>query len=170
MVKEYSVEDIKQLDSTERLLKLFPKILKIKEQNFNSLLFVTGLILALERILTFIIAGGIKSGITKELKNPNIIEFIIDELTLSSKVKILEKAVKNDPVRNTHYKKFLKYLSIINEIRNKIFHGKLTNLKYKERPIHNVSTQHSMLLDYVHATREAIEKSKISQPDREASK
>jgi len=159
MENEYPLEYIKKLN-TKQLLKLFPKILNLDEKDFDSLMYVTGLILALEKILTTILADVIKIGLTKELKNPNIIEFIINELTLMSKVKILQEAVRSDPSRNKRYQKLFNYLRAINDIRNSIFHGKLTNLQYKERSINDVSIQRQMLLDFDEASKKALGKVK----------
>ncbi|MBI2047856.1 MAG: hypothetical protein HYT27_01835 [Parcubacteria group bacterium] len=149
--------EIKKLDTTEKLLKLFPmmEILKTDEQNFQSILYVSSLILVLEKTLTFIIAGGIKSGITKELRDPEIIEFAIGELTLNSKIKILEQVIRENKKLGNRYKKLIAYLKEINAIRNQIFHSKLKNLRYKSCFIADIKTQHNMLLDYLNAAKEA---------------
>ena len=85
-----SLEDIKKLN-TKQLLGLFPNVLELEEQNCDFLLFFTGLTLAIEKHLTFILTTAIEMGMAKKTRDPQIINFIINELTLNSKTKVSKK-------------------------------------------------------------------------------
>jgi hypothetical protein len=54
------------------------------------------------------------------------------------------------------FKPMISFLRQMNAIRNKVFHAKFSELKYKKENISNVKTQRAMFFDYFRAREDSV--------------
>lgn len=87
-------------------------------------------------------------------KNPQtgiaVMDVCIRELSFSGKINVL----KSTTIKGK-YKKWLKFLSRINEIRNTVFHAKWRDLRYQGKSIRDIATRRDMVFDLADALHDA---------------
>lgn len=140
---------------TQEMIEIFKTKLRLNQENYDSIIFLTFLIFQTENGLNNVLTGLLKKGFDKEATihsklNNEIISDIIDELTFSSKLNIYEKIVSKYECY-ADLKKGVSFLRELNSIRNKIFHCKLEKITYRGKKITVGKTKLQIIEDYLKA-------------------
>jgi hypothetical protein len=148
------LELIDTLD-TDSLIKYYKeKRLQLTEEEYKAIIVCTLLIFEIELMLKKIAVDGITKPLPLKFKNIKFYEFLFtDKLTFKDKIDVIEWVITKGKTQKTKWKEFLKYCRDINQLRNKLFHVKLDQLKYKGNSILELRTQRQMLKDFIFTSR-----------------
>lgn len=133
--KQYK-ENIKNMhDNFENaMLDIFKNKLGMSEEGYRSVIFISMLIYYCEKSLEQICSFIIKKGVISPVANEGI-EYIFEELTFMSKIKVYEKLLKKYPTQYKDLIKEVSFYSELNGIRNQLFHCKFNKILYKGKSI-----------------------------------
>ncbi len=122
----------------------------LPDDQISEVTFIFWLVYYVERQIKEFIPEGIcnyikGSGFSGDIKPiKDAFDCCLTELTLLSKIKVLELVVKNTSLDMS---KHIKYCKTLNQIRNQISHNKIDDLKYKNKSIKLRETKELMLDD-----------------------
>lgn len=140
-------EHLDQLE-TDKLIDFFYEQLNLKKEDANALKFTNALIQFTEEQLTRqLIELLITKGFAKISKRTDVMESLIRDLDLTKKINIINN------IDATRYKSMISFLRNMNDLRNKVFHAKFSELKYNGKNISAIKTQRDMIYDYIMACK-----------------
>lgn len=147
-VKESDAMDLtkKLLDqkSTDELINLCYKQLNLKKEDANALKFTNVLVQLAEEQLTRQLIELFKKCFAKTSK-PDIMEMFMRDMYWTKKINLI------NAIDEKRFKLMISFLRKMNDIRNKVFHAKFSELKYKGKNISDIGTQRDMIFDYIKA-------------------
>lgn len=135
--------DKSERDDLTKLVKSWSKVSK-------DMVFCFYLIVCIESILKKVLEDLLLNSQKLEKKYPEFVESIFDETTFNSKINIMEKMFKKSK-RYKDFKSFFSYCREINNLRNKIFHNKVKDIRYQGLLISDITTKRKMLKDLIKA-------------------
>lgn len=150
--------DFDKISDTELDTFIAKSIFELTDEQLSEVTFIFWLIYFVERKIKTLIpkvmsdyikAGGFNGDITK-IKG--IIECCMDEMTLLSKVKVVEGIMDGS---GFDISKYTSYCKTLNEIRNKISHNRIEDLKYKGKLIKLRETKKLMIKDLINSLPKA---------------
>lgn len=131
--------------NTDELIDLCYEQLNLKKEDADALKFTNALIQLVEERLTRQLIELFKKCFTKTSK-PDIMESLIRDLYWTKKIDIL------NTIDDKRFKSMVNFFRKMNDIRNKVFHAKFSELKYNNKNISDVKTQRVMISDYIKAS------------------
>ncbi len=129
---------------TDELIDLCYEQLNLKKEDADALKFTNALIQLIEEQLTRQLIELFKKCFVKTSK-PDVMESLIRNLDLTKKINII------DTIDDKRFKSLIGFLRKMNDIRNKVFHAKFSELKYNGKNISDIKTQRDMISDYIKA-------------------
>ena len=134
--------------SDENLATLVPRrVLELDEAEVLAANFVFWFLFYVERKMNQVIFEGLKRQIgtiedARAIAIGEVFDSISDELTFGSTISILEKALRTEnPYRG---ERLISHLRMLNGLRNRIAHGRIRDLNYKDHPVRERATRELM--------------------------
>ena len=129
----------------KKMFELVTNIYGINESQALSISYVMFLVFECEGFIARKIESIMKLS-TRET-NVEFITTVLDELTFTGKINIYENLLKENPLEKNLLQS-ISYFRQINDIRNKLFHCKISSILYKNKPITDIYTRIRILQDY----------------------
>lgn len=149
------------------IINFFKRSIGINEADYKAIKFVSMLIFFCEKNIEKVCVVSTKKGIITPLAN-ELIDHAFEELTFTSKINLYEKIIKKYSPENKDVVKGVNYYRKLNIIRNRIFHCKLKDIKYKEEPITKYETRKLMLEDMIKSCGIETERKNETQREKAA--
>ncbi|MFA5961329.1 MAG: hypothetical protein WC848_01450 [Parcubacteria group bacterium] len=135
------------------IIEFFSKSIGIDEADYKAINFVSMLIFFCEKNIEKVCADFIKRGAIVVTPQVNgMMEYAFEELTFTQKINIYEKLLKKYFSENKKLIKGASFYREINAIRNKIFHCKFKDIRYRKKyAITEYETRKMLLEDMIKA-------------------
>jgi hypothetical protein len=145
----FTQKPLDQLETSE-LINLCYDQLNLKREDANALKFTNAFIQLIEEQLTrqlIELSTANPKGFAKVSQMTDVTESSIRDLYWGQKIGIVNK------IDDKRFKSMVSFFREMNDIRNKVFHAKFSELKYDNKNISDIKTQRDMISDYTKVAR-----------------
>lgn len=130
------------------MLGIFKNKLVISQNEFDSITFVSMFIYHCEKAIGEICSDIIKKESSNFITN-EMLDYIFEDLTFTSKINIYEKLLRKYPKQYADLIRGISFYRNLNKVRNDIFHCKIKKVAYRGKSIMLGETKHLMIKDMI---------------------